>query len=49
MDPNEIFQYATRLRNSLGRTVVKLKIKDLTKYTSVQVTWKDTWTMDVGF
>ena len=45
MDPDEILQYATRQRNSLGRTVVKLKTRHVTKHTSVQ----GTWTTDVRF
>ncbi|XP_015868497.2 large ribosomal subunit protein mL43 [Ziziphus jujuba] len=45
MDPDEIFQYATRLRNSLGRKVVKLRTRHVTKHPSVQ----GTWTTDVKF
>ncbi|PON77677.1 Thioredoxin-like fold containing protein [Parasponia andersonii] len=39
MDPDEIAQCATRLRNSLGRKVVKLKTRHVTKHPSVQGTW----------
>ncbi|CAL9012368.1 unnamed protein product [Prunus brigantina] len=39
MDPEEVLQYATRLRNSLGRKVVKLKTRHVTKHPSVQGTW----------
>ncbi|KAH0992138.1 hypothetical protein GBA52_003621 [Prunus armeniaca] len=45
MDPEEVLQYATRLRNSLGRKVVKLKTRHVTKHPSVQ----GTWTTDVKF
>ncbi|VVA37439.1 PREDICTED: 54S ribosomal L51 [Prunus dulcis] len=45
MDPEEVLQCATRLRNSLGRKVVKLKTRHVTKHPSVQ----GTWTTDVKF
>ncbi|KAA0044551.1 54S ribosomal protein L51 [Cucumis melo var. makuwa] len=37
MDPEEIHSCATRLRNSLGRKVVKLRTRHVTKNPSVQV------------
>ncbi|XVE80923.1 hypothetical protein DITRI_Ditri15bG0020300 [Diplodiscus trichospermus] len=39
MDPEDILLHATRLRNSLGRKVVKLKTRHVTKHPSVQGTW----------
>jgi large subunit ribosomal protein L43 len=45
MDPEEILLHATRLRNALGRKVVKLKTRHVTKHPSVQ----GTWTTDVKF
>ncbi|KAB2620423.1 54S ribosomal protein L51 [Pyrus ussuriensis x Pyrus communis] len=45
MDPEEVLQYANRLRNQLGRKVVKLKTRHVTKHPSVQ----GTWTTDVKF
>ncbi|XP_061998136.1 large ribosomal subunit protein mL43 [Rosa rugosa] len=45
MDPEEILQCATRLRNSLGRKVVKLRTRHVTKHPSVQ----GTWTTDIKF
>ncbi|KAA3464377.1 60S ribosomal L51, mitochondrial [Gossypium australe] len=37
MTPEDILLYATRLRNALGRKVVKLKTRHVTKHPSVQV------------
>ncbi|KAI4329044.1 hypothetical protein L6164_021350 [Bauhinia variegata] len=37
MDYEDILQHASRLRNSLGRKVVKLKTRHLTNHPSVQV------------
>ncbi|KAM1023647.1 hypothetical protein EV1_044056 [Malus domestica] len=45
MDSEEVLQYANRLRNQLGRKVVKLKTRHVTKHPSVQ----GTWTTDVKF
>ncbi|CAI9778210.1 unnamed protein product [Fraxinus pennsylvanica] len=39
MTPEDVHQCATRLRNALGRKVVKLKTKHVTKHPSVQGTW----------
>ncbi|GAB4851945.1 hypothetical protein Ancab_016135 [Ancistrocladus abbreviatus] len=39
MAPEDILLHATRLRNALGRKVVKLKTRHVTKYPSVQGTW----------
>lgn len=39
MTPEEVLLCATRLRNSLGRKVVKLKTRHVTKHPSVQGTW----------
>ncbi|GAU31974.1 hypothetical protein TSUD_359190 [Trifolium subterraneum] len=39
MDPEEILLHATRLRNSLGRKVIKLRTRHVTKHPSVQGTW----------
>ncbi|CAH8359756.1 unnamed protein product [Eruca vesicaria subsp. sativa] len=39
MDTEEVLLCATRLRNSLGRKVVKLRTRHVTKYPSVQGTW----------
>ncbi|KGN53023.1 54S ribosomal protein L51, mitochondrial [Cucumis sativus] len=39
MDPEEIHSCAMRLRNSLGRKVVKLRTRHVTKNPSVQGTW----------
>ncbi|KAM7486711.1 hypothetical protein LguiA_002720 [Lonicera macranthoides] len=39
LSPEEILLQATRLRNSLGRKVVKLKTRHVTKPPSVQGTW----------
>uniref|UniRef100_A0A2P2JVX9 Large ribosomal subunit protein mL43 n=1 Tax=Rhizophora mucronata TaxID=61149 RepID=A0A2P2JVX9_RHIMU len=45
MAPEDIFQHATRLRNALGRKVIKLKTRHVTKHPSVQ----GTWTTEVRF
>ncbi|KAF7824794.1 54S ribosomal protein L51, mitochondrial-like [Senna tora] len=45
MDPEDILLHATRLRNALGRKVVKLRTRHVTKHPSVQ----GTWTTDVKF
>ncbi|XP_039010706.1 54S ribosomal protein L51, mitochondrial-like [Hibiscus syriacus] len=45
MTPEDILLHATRLRNALGRKVVKLKTRHVTKHPSVQ----GTWTTDVNF
>ncbi|CAL1358680.1 unnamed protein product [Linum trigynum] len=39
MTPEEVLLHATRLRNALGRKVVKLKTRHVTKHPSVQGTW----------
>ncbi|XP_039779393.1 54S ribosomal protein L51, mitochondrial-like isoform X2 [Panicum virgatum] len=39
LPPEEILLQATRLRNSLGRKVVKLRTRHVTKRHSVQGTW----------
>ncbi|KAL5727941.1 hypothetical protein ACHQM5_001079 [Ranunculus cassubicifolius] len=39
MDPDEVLLHATRLRNALGRKVVKLKTRHATRHPSVQGTW----------
>ena len=39
MDPEEVLLHATRLRNFLGRKVVKLKTRRVAKHPSVQGTW----------
>ncbi|PKI33568.1 54S ribosomal protein L51, mitochondrial [Punica granatum] len=39
MDPEEVLLHATRLRNALGRKVVKLRTRHVTKHPSVQGTW----------
>ena len=39
LPPEEILLQATRLRNSLGRKVVKLRTRHVTKRPSVQGTW----------
>ncbi|CAN1166836.1 54S ribosomal protein L51, mitochondrial [Linum perenne] len=39
MTPDEVLLHATRLRNALGRKVVKLKTRHVTKHPSVQGTW----------
>ncbi|RWW37571.1 hypothetical protein BHE74_00057300, partial [Ensete ventricosum] len=37
--PEEILLHATRIRNALGRKVVKLRTRHVTKHPSVQGTW----------
>jgi len=39
MKPEDILLHATRLRNALGRKVVKLRTRHVTKHPSVQGTW----------
>ncbi|KAF8670660.1 hypothetical protein HU200_050472 [Digitaria exilis] len=39
LPPEEILLQASRLRNSLGRKVVKLRTRHVTKRPSVQGTW----------
>ncbi|KAL2920849.1 54S ribosomal protein L51 mitochondrial [Bienertia sinuspersici] len=39
LTPDEIQLHATRLRNALGRKVIKLKTRHVTKHPSVQGTW----------
>lgn len=39
MTPEDVLLHATRLRNALGRKVVKLKTRHVTKHPSVQGTW----------
>ncbi|KAK7275520.1 hypothetical protein RIF29_16639 [Crotalaria pallida] len=39
MDPEEILLHASRLRDQLGRKVLKLKTRHVTKHPSVQGTW----------
>ncbi|XP_059632965.1 large ribosomal subunit protein mL43 isoform X1 [Cornus florida] len=45
MTPEDILLHATRLRNALGRKVVKLKTRHVTNHPSVQ----GTWTTDLKF
>ncbi|XP_052203865.1 54S ribosomal protein L51, mitochondrial-like [Diospyros lotus] len=45
LPPEDILLHATRLRNALGRKVVKLKTRHVTKHPSVQ----GTWTTDLKF
>ncbi|KAA8527251.1 hypothetical protein F0562_034652 [Nyssa sinensis] len=45
MTPEDILLHTTRLRNALGRKVVKLKTRHVTKHPSVQ----GTWTTDLTF
>ncbi|KAJ0093958.1 hypothetical protein Patl1_26740 [Pistacia atlantica] len=45
LTPEEILLQATRLRNALGRKVIKLKTRHVTKHPSVQ----GTWTTDMKF
>eukprot|EP01018_Ginkgo_biloba_P003684 Gb_40085 [translate_table: standard] len=40
LDAKDIMLQATRLRNALGRKVLKLKTRHVTKNPSVQGTWK---------
>ncbi|KAE9464917.1 hypothetical protein C3L33_03176, partial [Rhododendron williamsianum] len=42
---DDVLLHATRLRNALGRKVVKLKTRHVTKHPSVQ----GTWTTDLKF
>ncbi|RYR75665.1 hypothetical protein Ahy_A01g000247 [Arachis hypogaea] len=37
MDPEDVLHHATRLRNALGRKVIKLRTRHVTKRPSVQV------------
>lgn len=39
MTPEDVLHHATRLRNALGRKVLKLKTRHVTKHPSVQGTW----------
>ncbi|XP_020593862.1 54S ribosomal protein L51, mitochondrial isoform X2 [Phalaenopsis equestris] len=39
LSPEEILLHATRLRNALGRKVIKLRTRHVTKHPSVQGTW----------
>ncbi|KAK2980197.1 hypothetical protein RJ640_007287 [Escallonia rubra] len=39
MTPEDVLECATKLRNSLGRKVLKLKTRHVTKHPSVQGTW----------
>nr|CAD1837868.1 unnamed protein product [Ananas comosus var. bracteatus] len=39
LPPEDILLHATRLRNALGRKVVKLRTRHVTKHPSVQGTW----------
>ncbi|XP_023528298.1 54S ribosomal protein L51, mitochondrial-like isoform X1 [Cucurbita pepo subsp. pepo] len=39
MDPEDIHLHATRLRNALGRKVLKLRTRHVTKNPSAQGTW----------
>ncbi|KAI3952053.1 hypothetical protein MKW92_019763 [Papaver armeniacum] len=39
LTPEDLLKHATRLRNALGRKVVKLKTRHVTKHPSVQGTW----------
>ncbi|XP_010526440.1 PREDICTED: 54S ribosomal protein L51, mitochondrial [Tarenaya hassleriana] len=39
MEPEDVLLEAMRLRNSLGRKVVKLRTRHVTKHPSVQGTW----------
>ncbi|XP_020242151.1 54S ribosomal protein L51, mitochondrial isoform X1 [Asparagus officinalis] len=39
LEPEDILLHATRLRNALGRKVVKLRTRHVTKHPSVQGTW----------
>ncbi|KAL4180593.1 hypothetical protein AMTRI_Chr13g92860 [Amborella trichopoda] len=45
MKPEDILLHATRLRNALGRKVIKLRTRHVTKHPSVQ----GTWTKDLKF
>lgn len=39
MTQEDVLLHATRLRNALGRKVIKLKTRHVTKHPSVQGTW----------
>ncbi|KAK3006093.1 hypothetical protein RJ639_017347 [Escallonia herrerae] len=39
MTPEDVLECAAKLRNSLGRKVLKLKTRHVTKHPSVQGTW----------
>ncbi|XP_021752186.1 54S ribosomal protein L51, mitochondrial-like [Chenopodium quinoa] len=39
MTPEDVLLHANRLRNALGRKVIKLKTRHVTKHPSVQGTW----------
>ncbi|MED6155477.1 hypothetical protein PIB30_005682 [Stylosanthes scabra] len=39
MDPEDVLHHATRLRSALGRKVIKLRTRHVTKRPSVQGTW----------
>ncbi|KAJ6814369.1 54S ribosomal protein L51, mitochondrial isoform X2 [Iris pallida] len=39
LTPEDILLHATRLRNALGRKVIKLRTRHVTKHPSVQGTW----------
>lgn len=39
LSQDEVLEAATKLRNSLGRKVVKMKTRHVTKQPSVQGTW----------
>lgn len=39
LTPEEILLQATRLKNALGRKVIKLRTRHVTKHPSVQGTW----------
>ncbi|KAF6173779.1 hypothetical protein GIB67_009952 [Kingdonia uniflora] len=39
LSPEDVLLHATRLRNALGRKVVKLRIMHIIKHPSVQGTW----------
>ncbi|KAK0606590.1 hypothetical protein LWI29_001199 [Acer saccharum] len=45
MTPEDVLLHATRLRNALGRKVIKMRTRHVTKHPSVQ----GTWTTDVKF
>ncbi|KAL4598504.1 hypothetical protein ACB092_11G063400 [Castanea dentata] len=45
MDPEDVLLHATRLKNSLGRKIVKLKTRHVAKHPIVQ----GTWTTDLKF
>ncbi|KAH6761936.1 mitochondrial ribosomal protein L51/S25/CI-B8 family protein [Perilla frutescens var. hirtella] len=45
MTPEDVLQCATRIRNSQGRKVLKLKTRHVVKHPSVQGTWTTTLKM----